>query len=74
MNAIGQIAGTVTVNVTISHAAIYRNGKVIDLGALLNPALSSEADFINLLGEVVLFVVIPPPIPERRIAKRDNGP
>jgi hypothetical protein len=55
MNAFGEIAGYVETSPSgRDHAAIYRNGKVIDLGALLNADLNSEASFVNLKGEVTL--------------------
>jgi hypothetical protein len=56
MNAFGEIAGYVdTSSPGRGHAAIYRNGTVTDLGALLNADLDSEASFINLKGEVTLI-------------------
>jgi hypothetical protein len=55
MNAFGEIAGYVdTSQPGRGHAAIYRKSKVIDLGALLNADLDSEASFINRKGEVTL--------------------
>lgn len=55
MNARGEIAGMVPgPSPGLSHAAVYRDGKIIDLGALLNPAIDSEAQFVSLEGEVFL--------------------
>jgi hypothetical protein len=59
MNARGDIAGTVPGTIPgLSHAAVYQDGKIIDLGALLNPALDSEAQFISLEGEVFLTTFV----------------
>lgn len=56
MNNFGQIAGYIPASSpAYYHAAIYVGGKIIDLGAQLNPALQSVASFINLSGEVLLL-------------------
>jgi hypothetical protein len=59
MNARGDIAGTVPgPSPGFSHAAVYHDGKIIDLGALLNPAIDSEAQFVSLEGEVFLTTFV----------------
>lgn len=56
MNNFGQIAGYIPASSpAYYHAAIYVGGKIIDLGAQLNPAAQSVASFINLRGEVLLI-------------------
>ena len=59
MNARGEIAGTVPgPSPGLSHAAVYRDGQITDLGALLNPAMDSEAQFVSLEGEVFLTTFV----------------
>src|SRR6202011_1554886 len=55
MNNCGEIAGWIPASSpAYNHAAIYVGGKIVDLGAQLNPTTTSEASFINLKGEVLL--------------------
>src|ERR1700733_15052407 len=55
MNALGEIAGSIPANNPNSpgatHAAIYVDGSIIDLGAKLNPDIESSALAINLQGD-----------------------
>jgi hypothetical protein len=56
MNNFGEIAGYIPApSPAYNHAAIYVGGKIVDLGAQLNPAIPSQATFINLRGEVLLI-------------------
>ena len=38
----------------VQHAFIYRAGKLVDLGAIFNPAVATEALYTNIRGEVLL--------------------
>ena len=52
MNNFGQIAGYIPASSpAYYHAAIYLGGKIIDLGAQLNPAAQSVASFITCVAK-----------------------
>jgi probable HAF family extracellular repeat protein len=38
----------------VQHAFVYRDGKLVDLGAIFNPALATEALYTNIRGDIVL--------------------
>jgi hypothetical protein len=38
----------------VQHAFVYRAGKLVDLGAIFNPALATEALYTNVRGDILL--------------------
>jgi probable HAF family extracellular repeat protein len=57
VNALGEVAGSCITSGSSGysqHAFVFRRGKMIDFGALYNPALRTTAKFVNTEGEVIL--------------------
>ena len=65
INALGEVAGSCSTyassGTTSQHAFVYRRGKLIDFGALYNPALITSASFVNSEGDVILTYGVPIP-------------
>jgi hypothetical protein len=61
IDAVGDVAGSWrgANGSSVSHAFVYRRGKLIDLGALYDPTLQTCAYFTNILGDVLLTYTLP---------------
>lgn len=60
IDSLGEVAGWCDANGTaVTHAFVYRAGKLIDFGALYNPTLQTKAYFTIIKGEVALSYALP---------------
>jgi hypothetical protein len=62
IDSLGEVAGYCYASengTLVSHAFVYRGGKLIDFGALYDPTLQTKAYFTNIKGEVALTYALP---------------